>query len=354
MIAGSNPAGVHVIPTLQQRIRLSGPVAVLMTGLALACTGGGTSPAGMTWIPGGDYSMGSTGSMAWSAEGPVHRVRVSGFWMDTTEVTNDQFAAFVEATGYITTAEQEIELAEIMSQLPPGTPPPPPEMLQPGSLVFVPTDGPVPLHDFYQWWRFELGADWRHPEGPASSITGLGDHPVVQVSWDDAVAYADWAGKRLPTEAEWEFAARGGLEGKPFVWGDGPLDLESPQANVWQGGFPYENTATDGWARTAPVGSFAPNGYGLHDMAGNVWEWCADWFRNDEYQRHAEHELLVDPSGPDRSLDPREPTVPKRVTRGGSFLCNDTYCSAYRPSARQGTATDSGASHTGFRCVLTP
>lgn len=348
------PTGPHA-----RRALLVLPIAWII--LALGCSGEDEAlvqqrdaPPGMVWVPGGEFSMGSTASMAWAVESPVHRVSVSGFWMDATEVTNDEFRAFIEDTGYVTTAERPAELADIMSQLPPGTPPPPAEALQPSSLVFVPTEEKVPLDDYSRWWRYAPGADWLHPEGPENSIDGLGEHPVVHVSWDDAAAYASWAGKRLPTEAEWEFAARGGLEGKPFVWGDGPLDAESPQANIWQGGFPYENTAQDGWVGSAPVGSYAPNGYGLYDMAGNVWEWCADWYRHDTYSVHADHEMLVDPEGPDRSLDPREPTVPKRVTRGGSFLCNDSYCSAYRPSARMGSAVDSGSVHTGLRCVLTP
>ena len=235
-------------------------------------------PEGMIWIPGGEFTMGTDDKIGWQDEKPAHRVRVDGFWMDQTDVTNAQFAFFVEATGYITTAERPVDVAEIMKQSPPGTPPPPPEKLVPGSLVFQPTQGPITdKRDYSQWWRWTPGANWRHPEGPDSSTQGKEDHPVVQVSWHDAVAYAKWAGKRLPTEAEWEFAARGGLDGKTYSWGDEPFSDESPQCNCWQGEFPWKNTGSDGYQRTSPVKAFSPNGYGLYDMGGNVWQWCADW-----------------------------------------------------------------------------
>lgn len=313
-----------------------------------------TAPPGMVWIPGGEFIMGSDLSDARPDEHPTHRVKVTGFWMDATEVTNKQFRTFVAATGYVTTAEKPPDVASIMSQMPAGSPPPLPENLVPGSLVFIPTENPVPLDDIRQWWRWTPGADWRHPEGPDSSVEGKDDHPVVQVSWDDAVAYAAWAGKRLPTEAEWEFAARGGLDRKHFVWGDQPLSDERPQANVWQGDFPYKNLATDRYARTAPVGSFPPNGYGLFDTAGNVWEWCSDWYAVDTYPRRATEGVVVDPSGPASSLDPRRPEMPQRSQRGGSFLCHEAYCASYRPSARMGCAPDTGMSHVGFRCVMPP
>lgn len=312
------------------------------------------APAGMVWVPGGEFAMGSHLPDARPDERPVHRVRVDGFWMDATEVTNAQFRAFVDATGYVTTAEKPPDLAAILSQLPPGTAPPPSENLVPGSLVFTATDHPVPLDDVRQWWRWTPGANWRHPEGPGSSIDGKDGHPVVQVSWEDAVAYAQWAGKRLPTEAEWEFAARGGLEQKQFVWGDEPLSDHNPRANVWQGTFPNQNLETDGHARTAPVGSFPPNGFGLFDMAGNVWEWCSDWFAPDAYAARAHEGVVANPRGPAQSFDPRRPTMPQRSQRGGSFLCNATYCSSYRPSARMGCSPDTGMSHLGFRCVWTP
>jgi formylglycine-generating enzyme required for sulfatase activity len=309
---------------------------------------------GMVWIPGGEFTMGTDSELGWPDEKPAHRVKVDGFWMDATEVTNAEFSRFVEATNYVTTAEKPPNVEEILRQMPPGTPPPPKEKLVPGSLVFKPTAGPVDTRDFSQWWHWTPGASWKHPDGPGSNLQGKDDHPVVQVSWDDAVAYANWAGKRLPTEAEWEFAARGGLEGKPYVWGD-----EKPgaggkwQCNIWQGDFPYRNTAEDGYERTAPAKSYPPNGYGLYDTAGNVWEWCADWYDRELYRRRAGNGVAVNPTGPDRTIDPQRPFMPQRVQKGGSFLCNDSYCSRYRPSARHGCSPDTGMSHVGFRCVMT-
>jgi formylglycine-generating enzyme required for sulfatase activity len=312
-----------------------------------------SAPPGMVWIPGGEFTMGTDSDLGWPDEKPAHRVRVDGFWMDQTEVTNAQFLAFVEATRYVTTAEKAPDLAEIMKQVAPGTPPPSQEQLVPGSLVFTPPLGPVSLKDFSQWWKWTPGANWRHPEGPGSNIDGKDDHPVVQVSWDDAMAYAKWAGKRLPTEAEWEFAARGGLEGKKYVWGDEPFSNDKPQCNIWQGEFPHTNTALAGHERTAPVGSYPPNGYGLSDMAGNVWEWCSDWYQRDLYRQRAGKGMIVNPTGPPESHDAARPFTPQRVQKGGSFLCNDSYCSRYRPSARHGCSPDTGMSHVGFRCVMT-
>ena len=309
-------------------------------------------PDGMVWVPGGEFTMGTDSPLGWPDEKPAHRVRVDGFFMDETEVTNAQFRRFVEATGYVTTAEKPPDVHAVMRQVSPGTPPPPRENLVPGSLVFRPTPGPVPLDDPSQWWRWTPGADWGHPEGPGSSIDGKDDHPVVHVSWDDANAYARWAGKRLPTEAEWEFAARGGLDGKTYVWGDEPFDRKKPQCNIWQGDFPWRNTAADGFERTAPVKSFPPNGYGLYDMAGNVWEWCADWYDRDLYKGRAGG-VTINPTGPERSSDPTRPFMPLRVQKGGSFLCSDSYCTRYRASARQGCSPDTGMSHVGFRCVMT-
>ncbi len=309
------------------------------------------APPGMVWVPSGEFTMGTDSALGWPDEKPAHRVRVDGFWMDQTEVTNAQFRAFVEATGHVTTAEKTPDLAEIMRQLPPGTAPPPKEKLVPGSLVFRKTDGPVDLHDPSQWWKWTPGASWRHPEGPGSDIAGRDDHPVVHVSWYDAVACAKWAGKRLPTEAEWEFAARGGLEGKLYVWGNEPFDEKKQQANVWQGDFPWKNTAADGYEGTAPVKSYAPNGYGLYDMAGNAWEWCADWYDHDLYQRRAGGGAIDNPTGPERSYVPHDSLSPQRVQRGGSFLCSDEFCLRYRPGARQGCSPDTGMSHVGFRCV---
>ncbi len=311
-------------------------------------------PLGMVWIPGGEFTMGTDSDVGWPDEKPAHRVRVDGFWMDETEVTNAQFRTFVEATGYVTTAEKPPSLEEIMRQMPPGTPPPPKEKLVPGSLVFRLTPGPVDTRDFSLWWHWTPGASWRHPEGPESSIEGKDDHPVVHVSWDDAVAYAQWAGKRLPTEAEWEFAARGGLDGKPYAWGEQKPTDTHIFANLWQGEFPYNNTAADGFIRTSPVKVFAANGYGLYDMAGNVWEWCGDWYQRDLYRSRTGKGAPANPRGPDRALDPARPFTPQRVQKGGSFLCNDSYCTRYRPSARHGSSPDTGMSHVGFRCVVTP
>jgi formylglycine-generating enzyme required for sulfatase activity len=295
----------------------------------------GAAPEGMVWVPGGTFWMGDPGFN----DAPPHRVSVDGFWMDKTEVTNARFARFVAATGYVTVAERAPDPKDF-----PGVPP---EDLKAGSLVFTPPAAPVDLREHYQWWRYVPGADWRHPEGPGSSIEGKDDLPVVQVCYDDAIAYAKWAGKRLPTEAEWEFAARGGLDRKPYGWGDEQKPGGKWPANIWQGQFPGENTAEDGFPRAAPVGSFAANAFGLHDMAGNVWEWCADWYRPDYYGVSPPH----NPTGPNDSFDPMEPGLPKRVQRGGSFLCSDLYCVRYKPGTRGKGEVTSGASHVGFRCV---
>jgi formylglycine-generating enzyme required for sulfatase activity len=291
----------------------------------------------MAWVPGGEFTMGTDDDLGRPEERPAHRVRVDGFWADVTEVTNSQFRAFVEATGDVTTAEKPPDADEILRQSAPGTPPPPPETLVPGSLVFRMTAGPVDLRDYTQWWKWTPGACWQHPEGPGSTIEGRDDHPVVHVSWDDAVAYA----------------ARGGLDNRPYAWGDDPPGAGGRwQANIWQGDFPYRNTATDGFAGTAPVKSFPPNGYGLYDVAGNVWEWCADWYQRDLYRQQLARGLVENPTGPDHSSDPARPVATRRVQRGGSFLCSDEYCTRYRPSARQGGAPDTGMSHVGFRCVM--
>jgi sulfatase modifying factor 1 len=312
----------------------------------------GAVPEGMVWVPGGQFWMGAykgDEEIFFDAV-PRHLVYVDGFWMDRTEVTNAQFDKFVGATGYVTKAERPPLLADIMAQVPPGTPPPPKEKLVPGSLVFTPPAQEVSLDEFWNWWQDVPGANWRHPEGPGSDIHDRMDHPVVHVCWEDAVAYCNWAGKRLPTEAEWEFAARGGLDRQRYVWGDNLLADDRWQANIWQGSFPNDNSGQDGFLTTAPVASFPANGWGLHDMSGNVWEWCADWYRADYYS----HSPRRNPPGPDDSLDPREPLIPKRVQRGGSFLCCDEYCVRYRPGARHHGAVDNGASHTGFRCVKDP
>lgn len=305
---------------------------------------------GMVRIPAGIFMMGADDPHSRKDEFPKHKVTVSSFWMDATEVTNAQFRDFIEATGYITTAERKPEWEEIKKQLPPGTPKPADDVLVASSLVFTAPSSKVPLNDVSQWWSWKQGASWRHPEGPGSNINGKDNYPVVHVSWDDANAYAKWAGKRLPTEAEWEWAARGGLEDQVYPWGNQAVDEGKPKANTWQGSFPDKNTLWDGYYATAPVGSFSPNGYGLFDMAGNVWEWCSDWYRHDTYTLAAQKEVR-DPKGPESSFDPETPTIPKRVQRGGSFLCHDSYCSSYRVSARMKTSQDTGLSHSGFRCV---
>ncbi|MCA8968755.1 MAG: formylglycine-generating enzyme family protein [Planctomycetes bacterium] len=302
----------------------------------------------MIRLPGGTFVMGSDSALGGPDERPPHRVSVDAFWLDRHEVTNAQFSRFVEATGYVTTAEIAPRLDDVMAQLPPGTEPPPPEALVAGSLVFV---EPPPGGGELSWWRFEKGADWRHPEGPDSSITSRMQHPVVHVSWDDANAYAKWAGKRLPTEAEWEYAARAGQHHE-YVWGDTKVPNDTWMANIFQGHFPVENTKADGFDRTAPVESFAPNAWGFYDMSGNVWEWTADWYRPDTYAKRAESGIVKNPRGPQSSFDPNEPTVPKRTIRGGSFLCSDSYCRGYRPSARMKSSPDTGLCHTGFRCAV--
>ena len=311
-----------------------------------------TAPAGMVWIPAGQFQMGTTDAESFEDEHPAHPVRVGGFWMDSTDVTNAQFRKFVEATGYQTTAERKPDWEELKKQLPPGTEKPAASMLVPASLVFVAPTQAVPLNDVGAWWQWTPGASWRHPEGPGSNLDDREDHPVVQVSWDDAVAYCKWAGKRLPTEAEWEYAARGGQAGKRYWWGDQDPSDSVITCNIWKGHFPNQNLKTDGYERTSPVHAFKPNGYGLYDMAGNVWQWCSDNFRADTYAMEAAGGVSVDPPGPSTSLDPQEPYTPKRVTRGGSFLCNASYCASYRVSARRGTSPDSGMSHLGFRCVM--
>jgi len=323
--------------------------------LALACSPAPpAAPTGMVWIPGGEFTMGSTDPLARQDESPRHRVRVDGFWMSVTEVTNAQFAEFVAATGYKTLAERPVDWEEMKKQVPPGTPKPADAMLEPGSLVFHPTSGPVSLDDFFQWWSWMHGADWRHPGGPGTTIDGQDDLPVVHVAYRDALAYCEWAGLRLPTEAEWEFAARGGLDGEVNVWGGEPVDAS--RANVWQGEFPAVNSAEDGFPRAAPVRSFPPNGYGLYDVSGNVWEWCSDLYRPDTYARRllelGPGVVAQNPQGPPQSYDPRNPHEPEvRVQRGGSYLCNDSYCASYRPSARMACPPDTALEHVGFRPV---
>jgi len=310
------------------------------------------APLAMKWIAAGEYTMGTDDPQSMPNERPGHRIKVDGFWIDEHDVTNAEFRRFVAATGYITTAEKPVDWEELKKEVAPGTPKPDDSMLTPGSMVFTPPDHAVPLDDVSGWWRWVPGANWRHPGGPGTDLTGKDEHPVVQVSWYDAVAYAQWAGKRLPTEAEWEYAARGGLEGKRYVWGDEFRPGGKWMANTWQGLFPVHDTAEDGFAGTSPVKSFPPNGYGLYDMAGNVWQWCSDWYRADSPQQCALKGCCANPTGPLTSFDPLEPYAPKRVVKGGSFLCNDQYCLSYRPSARRGEAPDTGMSHIGFRCAM--
>ncbi len=312
---------------------------------------GDTSKADMVFIPGGWFMMGGDSEQAGEDEYPKHRVFVDPFWMDEHEVTNAQFSKFVAATGYITTAERKPDWEELKKQLPPGTPKPDDRELIPASLVFTPPGHEVDLNDYSQWWSWVPGANWKHPEGPGSDIKGKENYPVIHVSWDDAMAYCKWAGKRLPSEAEWEFAARGGLKNKIYPWGNEHVNKGRPKANSWEGTFPYKNTAVDGFEALAPVKAFAPNGYKLYDMAGNVWEWCSDWYRNDYYKTVDKTEGVKNPKGPSDSYDPDEPSVPKRVARGGSFMCNDGYCSGYRAARRMKASYDSGMSNMGFRCV---
>ena len=294
--------------------------------------------------------MGTDETEAYPPERPAHPVRVDGFWIDAHEVTNDDFAAFVRATGYVTVAERRPDPAQLRGMLPAGSPEPAAVDVSPGSMVFVKPVAPASTDDPAAWWRWVPGADWRHPEGPASDLQGRGNHPVVQVAYEDAEAYATWAGKAIPTEAEWEFAARGGLDRKRYAWGDQVRPGGRVMANTWQGTFPHENLREDGFEGTSPAGSFPPNGHGLFDMIGNVWEWTADWYADDTHAKTAAAGgVAVNPRGP--QTGPGDPRPRERVTKGGSFLCAENFCLNYRPSARIGTAWDTGASNVGFRCV---
>jgi sulfatase modifying factor 1 len=309
---------------------------------------------GMAWIPGGEYSMGAqdtpdmneVGMQATRDSRPIHRVYVDGFWMDKTDVTNEEFAKFAEATSYVTVAERTPRAEDF-----PGAPP---ENLVAGSVVFSPPDHAVPLTNHFQWWSYVKGADWRHPLGPRSDIKGKGKYPVVHIAYEDAVAYAQWVGKRLPTEAEWEFAARGGLSGKPFVWGDQFRPNGQWMANTYQGEFPVKGMdgGDDGFVGIAPAAQYPPNGYGLYDMAGDVWQWTSDWYRPDYYaQLAAVGGVARNPKGPSSPFDPTEPAERKKVHRGGSFLCTDQYCSRYIVGTRGKGEVSTGTNHLGFRCV---
>jgi formylglycine-generating enzyme required for sulfatase activity len=303
--------------------------------------------ADMCWIPAATFEMGS--DHHYPEEAPAHTVRVDGFWMDRYAVTNREFDRFVRATGYVTLAERPVD-----PDLYPGARP---ELLVPSSVVFAKPAGPVDLRNAYNWWAYIAGADWRHPHGPQSSLQDLWNHPVVHIAFEDAAAYAHWLGKNLPTEAEWELAARGGLEAAEFAWGDEFTPKGRAQANTWQGEFPWQNTQEDGYEWTAPVGSFPPNGHGLHEMTGNVWEWTTDWYRT---HHEGGASACCAPSNPrggklEESFDPNQPIkIPRRVMKGGSYLCAPNYCRRYRPAARMAQPIDTSTCHLGFRCIVRP
>lgn len=312
------------------------------------------TPEGMVWIPGGEFMQGAIpgDKMAMPHEKPAHKVAVDGFFMDITEVTNAQYKRFVDATGYITMAERKIDWEELKKQLPEGTPKPHDSIMQPGSLTFTKTKSPVPnLYDFSQWWNWTIGANWKHPNGPDSNIKGKDNHPVVHIAYEDAIAYCKWTGKRLPTEAEWERAARGNKKGKIYFWGNDASAL-SQMVNSWEGEFPVNNTQIDGFERRAPVKTYPPNDLGLYDMAGNVWEWTNDWYRTDHHLEVSMKQVVsVNPKGAATPYNIREPYAKEKIMKGGSFLCNVSYCASYRVSARMATSVDSSLEHLGFRTV---
>lgn len=315
------------------------------------------TPKGMVWVPGNLFEQGAVpqDQMAMGHEKPAHKVAVDGFFMDITEVTNAQFKKFVDETGYKTIAEREIDWEEMKKQLPDGTPKPHDSIMQPGSLTFKKTKTTVPnLYDFSQWWTWTIGADWQHPNGPDSSLKGKENYPVVHIAYEDAEAYCKWANRRLPTEAEWERAAKGEHMSSTYFWGDTDSDL-SGRANTWEGEFPVTNTKSDGFEGRAPVKSYPPNDLGLYDMAGNVWEWTSDWYNTHYYQELSSQNTTVkNPKGADAPFNERDPYAREKVMKGGSFLCNASYCASYRVSSRMATSLDSSLEHLGFRTVATP
>lgn len=314
------------------------------------------TPEGMVWVPGGTFQQGAVpqDQMAMSHEKPEHSVEVDGFFMDATEVTNKKFEKFVKETGYKTIAERSVVWDDIKKQLPEGALKPADSMLQPGSLIFKQSKTSVPnLYDFSQWWKWTIGANWRHPNGLGSDIKGKENYPVVHISFEDAQAYCKWAGRRLPTEAEWEYAARGGESQTIYFWGN-DITILSKKANTWEGEFPLRNTGKDGFEGRAPVKSYSSNGYGLYDMAGNVWEWTSDWFNINYYQELLDkNTIAVNPLGATSAYNPNNPYVKERVIKGGSFLCAASYCASYRISARMASSMDSSLEHLGFRTVAT-
>jgi formylglycine-generating enzyme required for sulfatase activity len=314
------------------------------------------TPDGMVWIPGGILVQGAVvqDEMAMGHEKPAHKVTVDGFFMDITEVTNAQFSKFAKATGYQTIAERAIDWEEMKQQLPAGTPKPHDSIMQPGSLTFKKTKSPVAnLYDFSQWWKWTIGASWKHPNGPESSIKGKENEPVVHIAYEDALAYCEWAERRLPTEAEWERAAKGNKATSTYFWGDDETEL-SKKANTWEGQFPVTNTKIDGYENRAPVRSFPPNDFGLYDMAGNVWEWTSDWYNTGYYSEVSKlNQVVMNPQGAERPFNERDRFAKEKVMKGGSFLCNASYCASYRISARMATSLDSSLEHLGFRTVAT-
>lgn len=304
----------------------------------------------MVWIDGNVFTMGTDEDEADATEKPAHQVRVDGFWMDLTEVTNAQFKVFADTTGYITVAERKPDWEELKKQLPPGTAKPSDNLLVPASLVFIAPEKNVTTDNIGQWWNWVPGASWLHPEGGSSTIENRMSHPVVHIAYEDAQAYCKWAGKRLPTEAEWEYAARGGIQQQHYGWGNEFAPGGKYMANTFQGNFPNYNSVADAFSGTAPVKNFPSNGFGLYDMIGNVWELTSDWFDAGFYSQVA-HSVQINPKGPVKCDVPGNPYAIEHVIRGGSFLCNEAYCANYRPSARLGTSYDSGSSNIGFRCV---